>query len=1406
MAKTKQRKIVLSLLIMVLAIFMAFGFLAFQKNAVMIGNAATTSTDQIWDVEEYFSAGSTGTAVLNGEVDDAEAYGGKAYKATLTGTAADTKGIKLTFGGEEGVDVSSYAHIFLRVKIINPVNLTNCTLRMGVNAEPVAGSQGYPYYDPVAAYSSDIYRHYISYDLKSMISGDVLKTVYLARTSQAITSGGQIEIYIDHVDFVEETLTLENVTGIVNNSQNKTYTLTEGEAYSQKDIIQTNNVNASRANWLGWDMDIYTGKYAFVGNFRQAINDALSNEMERALTLNFDNIDLTKYAHVYVKLKNYNTDPDQPASCTVTLNVNGTKWQNVPTTDWNKNDVVSGTMYTGYYEYDILSMAGCPETLTSLTLCRAGAVNGYQYGIMMYIESITFVKAYTATVIVNGVQETIKFPAEEGFTPDTPTVDGKVFVGWSWNGALYSAGATLPITQSGDTVTALFAEFTVPDVASARIAEVSGLRFTTYIDASTYMMLQDSGLTYNIYTLITSINSNKFVKINIDLDKIYHEDGVYCFNSVIGSIKAENYTRVFYADSYIEIEYANGTSTIQALTSEDREGRSYAQIINAAINDVSDTETETAKYYWNGQYHGLSQTMHTQAMDIYTTITNTKIVPIIIYDESAEAYKDLIQGYFDGKDLRIGSILELNDLIEKLSLPENETLDITGEGANGVVTNRGLNLTIAVREKGTIIDNGSSEYVIVYGDDVTSYCASDLQGEMSKAMATSYAMSYQKDDGTTNKSKVISIGSTAYAKEAGISSPEDIGITMDDGFAILSHGDNYIIYGGSNEGNLYGVYEFLRQIFGVEYLAQGGQRYYPSNASVIAEPIYVLSNPSFDTRDYYSYITWGWNSEAAHFGFNSPETLSDGRVSGTVDNTYGSKYFNYYYGEETDSYYTGQVTTSHTTAIGHTVQELLAYSAAKEKGFDYGTKTSLAGGEQWLKGWEEYYPQWYAYDPNYLTRIQARNNVATDISIDVSNTPQQVETRQYTGTAYISSKRANYQRAMLEICWTNGLNSDFTYTAGSTAASGSVIEKLVSLCLEMIRDPKNSEAVYLELGFADYYVECQCANCLAAYKKFGGKEYTYSGGTSYWGGFGGTVANTVNEIAKAVKAEMQADEVLKDREVKFITLGYQRAISAPVDANGNALLDLDEDVIVRLCWRNCASHAINDVNCSYNQQKLQEVEAWKKVANELAMWDYTVNFKDYLYYIHNYDAIKTNYQYYKDIGVTQLMTQGAPGEWYFYENTLHQYVISKLMWNVELDVDTIINSFDNMYFGQYASYVSTYRTSMNAMYEQNDIHANTWGALDFANSSKFDAITLKTVISNLQNAINAATAAGDTEYAERLSSVIITPQYMLLDMNLISSTEYDAMLESFKSNVELLGLTYYAEGSNTFADKFGWTE
>ncbi len=939
-------------------------------------------------------------------------------------------------------------------------------------------------------------------------------------------------------------------------------------------------------------------------------------------------------------------------------------------------------------------------------------------------------------------------------------------------------------------------DFIVDDEASARIAEICGLRFTTRIAKNSYKNLvalrKAGGFTFKFYTVITSINSSESVIISVDLEKIYQTaDGRYAFDAVLGNIFPENYTRIFYADSYLEIMYPdNSVKTVRAEVKEDREGRSYAQIIDKALKDVSDVETQTATHYWGGRYYALDENAYAQAQGIYNTIKNTNITPILALEGEANNYATEIQGYFTDNPVKIGDILDFAALKDELNLPVTQKLVFDGASVGEVVGNRGFTLTVSIAEVPVIVVNGASDYVIVRASNVNEFISNQIKNAIQNT--TKYTMSVMVDNGSINKDKIISIGDTSYAKAVGISA-ESVGVAKEDGFAIIEKDGNYYIVGGSHEGVAYGAYEFNRQILGVEYLTQkSADNYYPQQDVVYAEEICLVSDPDFDTRDFYAHIVFGeWASAATPFGFNSPQEDSDARITGG-NNTYDKDYFVYYYGTETSNagYYGGQKTTAHTAPIGHTVSELLAYTAAKEKGFSYGTKTKLSGGEQWLKGWEEWHPEWYAYDPNYKTRIAARNDYATDIDIS-SSTPNQV---------------AANGRALLEICWTNGLNDDLTYTAGSANASGSVIEKLISICMKMIRDSKNSKAKYLELGFADYYVECQCEDCLAAYERFGGTSFTYNVGgytvggytlggkmyTSYWGGFGGVVANTVNEIAKAVKAQMANEGI--NREVTFVTLGYQRAILAPVN------LYLDEDVAVRMCWRNCASHAINDTSCEHNQTKFAQMEAWNALTDEILIWDYTINFKNYLYYIPNYEAIQQNYQYYQTLGVTQVMTQASPWASNFYEYYLHQYVISKLMWDASVDVNTVINNFDKMYFGEYADAVAAYRSIMDTMYEENDIHTNTWGSLDFENPSKFEATQMKNAIAVLKAAIEEATAVNNTAMVKRLTSVLITPQMMLVKMNLVSGTERSTMIAELKANAALLGLEHYNEAGAKFAD------
>jgi len=384
---------------------------------------------------------------------------------------------------------------------------------------------------------------------------------------------------------------------------------------------------------------------------------------------------------------------------------------------------------------------------------------------------------------------------------------------------------------------------------------------------------------------------------------------------------------------------------------------------------------------------------------------------------------------------------------------------------------------------------------------------------------------------------------------------------------------------------------------------------------------------------------------------------------------------------------------------------------------------------------------------------------------------------------------------------TKNADGSLSYVAGSSDATGSVIEKLVEICVKMIDDDRNSHSKYIMLGFADYYCECQCGSKqqtgtnVLGFATYETKEGNCTHGYDYYGGFGGVVANTVNEIAKAVKAQRP------DSNAIFVTFAYSKGIDVPQN------LQLREDVAVKVAYRNCVSHALTDTSCAYNNTLREQVNGWKDILHpngEMLIWDYTVNFTDYLYYIPNFDAMKSNYQYYRDeLNVQHVLSQGCPNEYNFYEHQLHLYVSTKLMWNADLDVDSIINKFDSLYFGEYASYVSEYRNIMDTMYSSKSIHASTTDALNFKVASTYDTTALINACNVLQQAIDAVNANDTlseeekTTLTTRLRSVKITPQYMLLDLGISTDA---ALVSDFFTSIELLGITNRNESGDTFAD------
>ena len=115
---------------------------------------------------------------------------------------------------------------------------------------------------------------------------------------------------------------------------------------------------------------------------------------------------------------------------------------------------------------------------------------------------------------------------------------------------------------------------------------------------------------------------------------------------------------------------------------------------------------------------------------------------------------------------------------------------------------------------------------------------------------------------------------------------------------------------------------------------------------------------------------------------------------------------------------------------------------------------------------------------------------------------------------------------------------------------------------------------------------------------------------------------------------------------------------------------------------------------------------WQLVSSKMAVWDYGTNFKDYLSYYPDLYTIQDNLKFYRYCGVTDILTQlpaHTTGTSFF---ALKLYVRSKLMWDIDQDIEELINDFINVYYGKqayssikaYLDFVTNYFYMMDSSY------------------------------------------------------------------------------------------------------------
>lgn len=188
------------------------------------------------------------------------------------------------------------------------------------------------------------------------------------------------------------------------------------------------------------------------------------------------------------------------------------------------------------------------------------------------------------------------------------------------------------------------------------------------------------------------------------------------------------------------------------------------------------------------------------------------------------------------------------------------------------------------------------------------------------------------------------------------------------------------------------------------------------------------------------------------------------------------------------------------------------------------------------------------------------------------------------------------------------------------------------------------------------HTNCTCPACKALDEQEGGPS--------------GSLIHFLNKLA----------ERFPDKE--FSTLAYLYTMHPPKQVKPLP------NVNIMLCDIDCEREVPLTDNAS-GQDFMKAMEGWSAISNNIFVWDYGINFDNYLSPFPNFPILQRNIQLFKEHHATMHFSQiGGSKGGDFAE--MRAYMVSKLMWNPYLNTDSLMRSFMDGYYGAASPYIYQY--------------------------------------------------------------------------------------------------------------------
>ena len=157
-----------------------------------------------------------------------------------------------------------------------------------------------------------------------------------------------------------------------------------------------------------------------------------------------------------------------------------------------------------------------------------------------------------------------------------------------------------------------------------------------------------------------------------------------------------------------------------------------------------------------------------------------------------------------------------------------------------------------------------------------------------------------------------------------------------------------------------------------------------------------------------------------------------------------------------------------------------------------------------------------------------------------------------------------------------------------------------------------------------------------------------------------------------------------NKTVKLMTFAYSYTRFAPVVKEGDKYVPIDDTVV---CDDNLVIQFALFGNSYYDyfhekqRPEIKEIiESWHAICNKFWFWGYDIDFAHFHYFFDSFHTINANMRGFKDMGIDYLFMEAGEcnGIW---QMKIKSYAYSKMMWDVSLDANALMDEFIDLYYG-----------------------------------------------------------------------------------------------------------------------------